>query len=115
MFVMQLSNKGSCNLAIIKPSLNIPSWILERWIIVAYLYPAPIDITEQIRARPSERFYEVIGKHLRAYVDDGTMPPEAIAGPIMNLADDFMNGRDMTLKTGDYIALQNFMRKSEKQ
>jgi len=43
------------------------------------------------------------------------MPPEEIAGPILNLADDFMNGREMTLKTGDYIALHNFMRKSEKK
>ena len=39
------------------------------------------------------------------------MPPEAIAPAVMNVADDVLAGRDVQLRAGDYIALQNFIRK----
>jgi hypothetical protein len=41
------------------------------------------------------------------------MPPEEIAPTIMNLADDFAAGRQMCIRAGDYIAIQNYMRKGK--
>ncbi len=93
-----------------KYALAIPAWLLERWIIVAYLDPAPEGLGERIKVRPDEKFYSVLSEHLHAYVQEGKMPPAAIAPTVMNLADDMLNGRQMTLRTGDYIAVQNFVR-----
>jgi hypothetical protein len=41
------------------------------------------------------------------------MPPTEIAPAIINLVDDYKAGRDMTLRTGDYISLQNYLRKAK--
>ena len=65
-----------------------------------------------IDARPDARFFEELNQHVEAYLDEGKAPPDAIASAVMNVADDVLAGRDVQLKAGDYIALQNFMRKS---
>jgi hypothetical protein len=93
-----------------KVEFPIPNWLLERWIIVAYLVPPPDDFGEHIKVRPDEKFWTVLGEHLQAYVKDGKMPPAQIATAVVNLADDFLNGRQMTMRTGDYIAVHNFVR-----
>ena len=56
-------------------------------------------------------FDKFIRKHVEAYLEKGTMPPEAIVGPIVNIAEDIIAGREPTLRAGDYIAIQNQMRK----
>jgi hypothetical protein len=38
------------------------------------------------------------------------MPPAEIATAIINVADDYLNGTDVVMKSGDYIAVQNFLR-----
>ena len=43
-------------------------------------------------------------------MQEGVTPPEDIASAIMNIADDLMSGRDITLRAGDYIAIQNHVR-----
>jgi len=50
---------------------------------------------------------------MNAYLHDGKMPPAEIAPAIMNLIDDQKSGRDMALRAGDYISLQNYMRKGK--
>jgi hypothetical protein len=87
--------------------------ILDRRIWVYYLVivdKAAKKLGELLQARPDERFYEVFSKHVEAYVKDGTMPPAAIEGAVLNAADDYLAGRDVTLRAGDYIAVQNFVR-----
>jgi hypothetical protein len=91
--------------------------ILDRRIWVYYLI-----IVDQIaqkfgdllKARPDDRFYEVFGKHVEAYVKEGKMPPTAIEAPVLNAADDYLAGRDITLRAGDYIAVQNYLRSERK-
>jgi len=39
------------------------------------------------------------------------MPPPEIATAILNMADDFMAGRQVAMRSGDYLAIQNFIRK----
>lgn len=90
----------------------VPDWVLSRLVRVAYLIInwGVKDLAERIQLRPEDRFYEVMNKHLRAYVQDGVMPPADIAPAILNLADDYMTGREMNLRAGDYIAIQNHLR-----
>jgi len=91
----------------------VPEWILERWILVAYLIInwRVKELAERIRIRPERDFYEVVAEYVRAYVEKGVMPPEDIAPAILNLADDYMAGRTMNLRAGDYIAIQNHLRR----
>ncbi len=55
-----------------------------------------------------EEFAKVTAEHVNAYIFEKKEPPAEIAGPIMNIADDVLNGREPILRTGDYIALQNY-------
>jgi len=93
----------------------VPEWILERWILVAYLIInwRVKDLAERVQVRPERDFYEVVAKHLSAYVQESVMPPEDIAPAILNLADDYMAGRPMNLRAGDYIAIQNHLRRGK--
>jgi hypothetical protein len=93
----------------------VPEWILERWILVAYLIINwnIKDLAERIKVKPNRAFYEVVSKHVAAYVKEGVMPPEDIAPAILNLADDFMANKPMNLRAGDYIAIQNHLRRQK--
>jgi hypothetical protein len=91
--------------------------ILDRRIWVYYLIileRLADRFREVIEARPDARFFEELNEHVEAYVSHGKMPPDAIASAVMNVADDVMAGRDVQLKAGDYIALQNYMRQAKK-
>lgn len=74
---------------------TIPEWhgrILEGNIIVG---------------NPGKEFNEVTNKHVNAYLFEKTEPPPDIAGAIMNIADDYLNDREIIMRSGDYIAIQN--------
>jgi methenyltetrahydromethanopterin cyclohydrolase len=66
------------------------------------------------QARVEKLFEELTYKYVRAYMEDGKMPPDEIAPAILNMADDYMSGRQVAIRAGDYIALQNFIRKETK-
>ena len=90
----------------------INDWVLERWILVAYLI---INwdlghLAEFVKIRPEREFYEVTAKWLNAYVNQNEMPPDDIAPAILNMADDYMAGRQINLRAGDYIAIQTHLR-----
>jgi hypothetical protein len=74
-------------------AFSVPEWVLERWILVAYLIInwRAKDLADRIQVRPDKRFYEVVAKHLHAYVQEGVMPPDDIAPAVLNLADDYMS------------------------
>lgn len=97
-----------------KKRFVVPEWIWDRWIWVAYLIINPDlkGLADKIKISPSKEFYATINKHIRAYVDGGVMPPDDIAPAILNLADDYLAGRQMNLRAGDYIVIQNHLRKS---
>ena len=94
---------------------RIPEWILKRWIQVAYLVlnGPVVAITDVMQIKPDSAFFNVIAEHMTAYLKKEQMPPAEIESAILNLADDHMSGRPMTLRAGDYIAIQTFMRKSK--
>lgn len=91
----------------------IPEWVLERWILVAYLivnwHLKELQGTASIK--PDKQFFRVVAKYLASYMQEGRMPPEDIAVPILNLADDYMSKRKMNIRAGDYIAIQNHIRR----
>jgi hypothetical protein len=91
--------------------------ILDRRIWVYYLIivdKLAHQLGDVIEARPDERFFETFSRHVEAYVKEGKAPPKAIETPVLNAADDYLAGRDVTLRAGDYIAVQNFVRAEHK-
>lgn len=61
---------------------------------------------ENILTSPADAtFLKFVDKHVQAYLG-GTAPPETIQTAVINIADDLSAGREMTLRSGDYIALQ---------
>ncbi len=69
---------------------------------------------EQIVKGGDKAFNNVVNTHLTAYLEKGVAPPAAIAGAIMNIAEDVVAGRTPTLRGGDYIALKSFQRAQAK-
>jgi hypothetical protein len=90
-------------------------WVVPFWWKVAYLIinDGIKGIAEKFKNPIDARFNEFATKHLQAYVNDNKMPPAEIAPAIMNLADDFAAGREITIRAGDYIAIQGFMRQGK--
>lgn len=93
--------------------VRVPEWAIPGWWLVAYKIPPPLsqELAELIQIRPDERFEKVVTGYLRACVEEGVMPPDDIAPAILNLANDFVDGRELTIRTGDYIAIQNHLRR----
>ena len=91
----------------------VPAWTLKRRIEVDYLMVGdllPKEISNVVQLAPEDEFYDLIAKHMNAYLKDGRMPPADIAASILNLVDDQAAGRKLTLRAGDYISLQNHLR-----
>jgi len=90
----------------------VQEWILRRWIIVAYLYPPPIgEFSRYAEVELDAKAVNVLHTHVKAYIEKGIVPPAQIRSVVMNIADDLANNRTPTLRTGDYIDLQSFIRK----
>lgn len=64
-------------------------------------------------ARPTEKFQRMVQEQVVNHVVNGEDPPAQIRTAILNIADDVMAGRDVTLRAGDYIALMDFARKGK--
>ncbi len=87
------------------------------WWRFAYLIPSVFDkhpdiadrFTKVIQGKDSA-FVQYVQSNVQAYIEKGTLPPESIVAPIINLAEDIMAGREPVLRAGDYIAIQNQMR-----
>jgi hypothetical protein len=85
----------------------------RKWWVMYLIVNDKVRIDEKLNAQVEKFMDGVALKHVRAYMDDGTMPPEAIAPAILNMADDVMAGRQVSLRAGDYIAIQNFARSTK--
>lgn len=86
--------------------------IIDRRFWVMYLIRdfGKIDIGK-IKINPEVVAFAA--EHVRSFMSEGVEPPEAIATTIYNLADDIKSGQRVTIRSGDYIALQNYMRNTK--
>jgi hypothetical protein len=66
---------------------------------------------ELIKRAPDDAFFNMVEKHINAYMEKGVMPPAEIAPAILNAVDDMRAGRKIALRAGDYISLQNYIKK----
>ena len=97
--------------------------ILEKvrpfWWRFAYLIPDVLrrhhefqnDFVYTVQGK-DDKFNKFITQHVKAYIQEGVMPPDNIAAPIINISEDILAGREPEIRGGDYIALQNQMRRN---
>ena len=86
--------------------------ILRRKEWLYYLTPPDPwgRLKDVIKAPIDERFYAVAARYMNAFLEKGEMPPLDIAPAIFNMLDDYAAGRQVAIRTGDYIALQTHVR-----
>ena len=87
------------------------------WWRYAYLIPdvfqwdqAIVKNFEKVLAGKDSVFIKFVEKQVKDFIEKGVEPPQEIAAPIMNIAEDLIAGREATMRAGDYIALENFRR-----
>jgi molybdopterin converting factor small subunit len=89
--------------------------ILDRRIWVYYLVildRVSEHLADTVEVKPDERFFKTLGTHVEQYLETGEAP-EALRSVVMNVADDYLAGREIVLRAGDYIALQNYARQAK--
>jgi hypothetical protein len=95
----------------------LPTWMVPAWWKVAYkILPFLEEAQRQVvEVQPDARFNQMVGKYVQQLIEGGVQPPAEIATPVFNLASQVMNGHEMTMGIGDYIALQNFARRNPRE
>lgn len=71
------------------------------------------EIGEIINVPVTAEFNSMVSQHVKAYIENGKMPPKDIAPAILNLSDDFIAGREVTVRAGDYISLMTHFKKAK--
>jgi len=91
--------------------LMVPEWLIPRWWRIAYLIIDHLreDLVAVARVRPDAKFEAFVAEQLQTFTKEGTAP-DAILPALLNLHDDLMAGRELTMRAGDYIALQGYFR-----
>ena len=91
--------------------VRLPDWMIPAWWKIAYKIPPQLGQKwgELINIAPDERFTKTVSRYVRGLIEEGKMPPDDIAPTIVNLANDLLNGQEMIIRTGDYIAIQNHL------
>lgn len=79
--------------------------------IIKVAYRKPDAASQRIKAEKINlEVFNVIDEHLSAFVNEGVKPPKAIAAAIENFADDYKARGDITMRAGDYLSIQNFIK-----
>ena len=98
-------------------NIKVPGWMLKRRTNIIYngnpLLSQDRDVAENLAIAPDDKFYEFLAKHMNAYLDEGTTPPVEITTAILNISEDFLTDKIITMRTGDYVALQSYFRKNK--
>jgi hypothetical protein len=84
--------------------------------IVMYLvYPdwERFKYREDLLKVKSEAFQHFVHESVQSYIQGEKLDAE-IQTSIMNIADDMLAGRELTMRAGDYIALMGYAKKNKK-
>jgi hypothetical protein len=86
--------------------------INRHWCAVSYLI-LNMDIRELVEwtEKPlPANFAKTMADLVYGYVYENKMPPPEISQTILNVSEDFVAGKAVQLRAGDYIAVQQYLR-----
>ena len=102
---------------ILKEQLSLRKVIWDRIHWVTYRVPNDLNdmvkkgvVDVPVRVKLTKAFTDLTWQHTNALVMEGKAPPAEIAGAIYNITDDLSCGREITLRAGDYIAIQSYIK-----
>lgn len=86
--------------------------IEKHWCIASYLTINMNlgDLVELAEKELPEQFSREMAKHVYGYVYENKMPPAEIQQTVLNVSEDFLAGRQVQLRAGDYVAVQRYFR-----
>jgi hypothetical protein len=84
-------------------------WKRKWWVYYLIVVDDFLDKNNIATTLPAE-FENLTFQYAQDYIRNGKMPPADIAPAILNMADDYMAGRQVSIRAGDYIAIHNHMR-----
>jgi hypothetical protein len=64
---------------------------------------------ELLRTPATEKFFEMVRQQVINQLS-GTAVPQEISPAVMNIADDIAEGREVSIRAGDYISLMSYAR-----
>ena len=85
-------------------------WCLASYLILNFDFK---DLVELAEKELPESFAREMAKHTYAYIYENKRPPSEIEQTVLNVSEDYMAGRPVQLRAGDYIACQRFFGKSK--
>lgn len=85
-------------------------WCLTSYLIINTSFGDLVELGEK---ELPETFSKEMAQHVYGYLYENKMPPAEIQQTVLNVAEDFVAGRQVQLRAGDYIAAQKFFRKSK--
>jgi hypothetical protein len=93
----------------------IPKHLVPGWWVVAYRIAPELaeHLREFIDMPRDATFNQVVTDLITMCFENPDKLPPDIAPTIYNLANDLMNGRDLMIRTGDYIAIQNHIKSNK--
>jgi hypothetical protein len=74
----------------------------------------PRSMEKSLSSQYGEEILQTLEKYLMACLKKGVKPPATIAPTILNMADDYLNGRDLELRPGDHFAIEKYFSRSKK-
>jgi hypothetical protein len=87
--------------------------IRKRWCLASYLI-LNINFRDLVTIGEKElpaKFSKEMAGLVYAYIKENKKPPAAISQTVLNVSEDLAAGRQVQLRAGDYIAIQNYMRR----
>ena len=91
---------------------GLESQINRHWCLASYLILNIHfgDLVELAEKELPQTFARDMAQHVYAYIYQNKRPPAEIEQTVLNVSEDFMAGRQVQLRAGDYIAAQKFFR-----
>jgi hypothetical protein len=83
-----------------------------KYLIYPDLHSKVFD-DKMVETMVDKKFTDHINKLVTSYLLKKAEPPAESASVVMNLADDYLSGRAPVIRAGDYITMQNYLRKGK--
>lgn len=87
---------------------------IKRKSELMYTVPATSMESDSINIKPTEKFYEFVAEQINNYVGKKIRPPVEILPAITNFVDDLSANKKISIRNGDYIMIQEYLRRLKK-
>ena len=94
--------------------VNVTSFRTNGFVLMYMVYnTSPFSSArDAVSVRPTAPFDKFVKDTVSNYLLNNIEPPQEIIVAIRNLADDVISGKNVVMRSGDYICLVNYAKKT---